>query len=144
MQDLGDHQKEIYTLKWSPAGPGSANPSTRLMLATASFDATIRLWDPESGQCLHVLDKHTDPVYSVSFSADGQYLASGSFDRCLHIWSVKVSALAGGWHELPGLVSHVLPPCEWPVASPARACAHSQLASCLPLDLSIAWRATPL
>src|SRR5690348_11939221 len=32
----------------------------------------------------------SDPVYSVSFSPTGEYLASGSFDRCLHIWSVRV------------------------------------------------------
>ena len=59
LQDLRDHQKEIYTLKWSPAGRGSANPTAPLLLATASFDATVRLWDARSGQCLgsvHVRD----------------------------------------------------------------------------------------
>lgn len=30
-----------------------------------------------------------DPVYSVAFSPNGEYLASGSLDKCLHIWSVK-------------------------------------------------------
>lgn len=30
-----------------------------------------------------------DSVYSVAFSPNGQYLASGSLDRCVHIWSVK-------------------------------------------------------
>jgi transducin (beta)-like 1 len=28
-------------------------------------------------------------VYSVAFSPDGQYLASGSFDKRLHVWRVK-------------------------------------------------------
>ena len=90
IHDLREHKKEIYTIKWSPTGTGSSNPGANLVLASASFDSTIRLWDPETGKCCHVLDKHSDPVYSVAFSPDGQYLASGSFDKCLHIWSVKV------------------------------------------------------
>lgn len=34
-----------------------------------------------------------DSVYSVAFSPNGEYLASGSLDRCLHIWSVKQGKL---------------------------------------------------
>jgi len=93
IHDLREHKKEIYTIKWSPTGTGSSNPGANLVLASASFDSTIRLWDPETGKCCHVLDKHSDPVYSVAFSSDGQYLASGSFDKCLHIWSVKDGSL---------------------------------------------------
>lgn len=89
VHDLRDHTKEIYTIKWSPTGPGTNNPNKNLLLATASFDADIRLWDVERGVCVHTLVKHLDPVYSVAFSPDGEYLASGSFDGCLHIWSVK-------------------------------------------------------
>ena len=59
MRDLRDHTKEIYTIKWSPTGPGSNNPNADLVLASASFDSTIRLWDPHTGHCRHVLDKHT-------------------------------------------------------------------------------------
>ena len=93
VQDLCEHRKEIYTIKWSPTGAGSANPNANLVLATASFDSTVRVWDPETGVCLYVLEKHTEPVYSVAFSSNGQYLASGSFDKCLHIWSAKDGTL---------------------------------------------------
>ena len=71
MHDFSDHTKEIYTIKWSPTGPGTNNPNLPLMLASASYDATIKLWDVEEGRCVHSLSKHTDPVYSVAFSPDG-------------------------------------------------------------------------
>ena len=42
VHDLTAHTKEIYTIKWSPTGPGTANPNQRLMLVSASFDHSIR------------------------------------------------------------------------------------------------------
>jgi transducin (beta)-like 1 len=87
---LQAHSKEIYTIKWSPTGPGTHNPNSNLILASASFDSTVRLWDVERGNCLHTLMKHTEPVYSVAFSPDGRYLATGSFDKCVNIWNIAV------------------------------------------------------
>jgi transducin (beta)-like 1 len=37
------HEKEIYTIKWSPTGAGTANPDQPLLLATASFDKTVKV-----------------------------------------------------------------------------------------------------
>ena len=93
VHDLQAHNKEIYTIKWSPTGPGTNNPNMNLILASASFDSTVRLWDVDRGLCIHTLTKHTEPVYSVAFSPDGKYLASGSFDKCVHIWSPQVTFL---------------------------------------------------
>ncbi|KAJ0614382.1 putative transcription factor WD40-like family [Helianthus annuus] len=89
LHDLKEHTKEIYTIRWSPTGPGTNNPNQPLVLASASFDSTIKLWDVETGRLLHSLVAHGDPVYSVAFSPNGEYLASGSLDKCMHIWSVK-------------------------------------------------------
>lgn len=33
VHDLQAHSKEIYTIKWSPTGHGTANPNTNLILA---------------------------------------------------------------------------------------------------------------
>ncbi|KAF3815769.1 hypothetical protein GH733_016308 [Mirounga leonina] len=90
VHDLQAHSKEIYTIKWSPTGPATSNPNSNIMLASASFDSTVRLWDVERGVCIHTLTKHQEPVYSVAFSPDGKYLASGSFDKCVHIWNTQI------------------------------------------------------
>jgi transducin (beta)-like 1 len=87
--DLKDHNKEIYTIRWSPTGAGSANASKKLLLASASFDSTVKLWDPEVGKCLHSLQRHDKKVYTVAFSPDGDYVASGSLGGQLYVWSVK-------------------------------------------------------
>ncbi|KAF8410137.1 hypothetical protein HHK36_002659 [Tetracentron sinense] len=59
------------------------------LLYSASFDSTIKLWDPELGSLLYSLIGHRNHVYSVAFSPNGEYLASGSLDKCVHIWSLK-------------------------------------------------------
>jgi len=84
---LAGHAKEVYTLCWAP--PSAPRPC----LATASFDATVRLWDPATGVCTATLAGHAQPVYSVAFSPDGTHVASGAFDRCLHVWRVADGAL---------------------------------------------------
>ena len=77
-----------------------------------NFDKTVmccRLWNGETGECLHHLTQHTQPVYSVAFSPNGELLASGSFDKNLHMWSVTSGKLvrtykgAGGIFEVSPL-----------------------------------------
>lgn len=68
--------------------------SEKTNTCSASFDHTVRLWDIERGMCVRTLTKHTEPVYSVGFSPDGKYIASGSFDRSVYIWDVQVRLFA--------------------------------------------------
>lgn len=89
VSDLRDHQERVYRVRWSPTGPSTSHPNAPLVLATGSFDATVRLWDPETAKCLHTLSRHKQSVSALGFSPDGQLLASASTDQTMNIWSVK-------------------------------------------------------
>ena len=49
----------------------------------------IWLYDTQTGEALDLLTGHTSLVYSVSFSPDGQSLASGSRNGTVRIWDVN-------------------------------------------------------
>ena len=56
------------------------------MTLVGNTDHTVRLWNIAIGQEKKTLVGHTDVVSSVSYSPDGQTLASGSFDETIRLW----------------------------------------------------------
>jgi WD40 repeat protein len=62
------------------------------LLASASHDKTVRVWEMATGACRSVLEGHTDSVSAVVFSADGQLLASASLDETVRVWETATGA----------------------------------------------------
>jgi len=68
----------VRSTAWSP---------TRHLLA-ASCENNIIIWDVATGQPMgEPLQGHTEVVTSLSWSPDGHFLASGSFDDTVVIWN---------------------------------------------------------
>ena len=88
---LVGHTDTVYSVAFSPDGR---------TLASSSEDSTVLLWDTTTGEHIKTLARptgpfvgptdplagHTDTVYSVAFSPDGQTLASGSADNTIILW----------------------------------------------------------
>ncbi len=51
------------------------------MLASASADNSIKLWDVKSGKLIRNLEGHKAAFLSICFSKDDKTLVSGSIDK---------------------------------------------------------------
>ncbi|MDC0838019.1 trypsin-like peptidase domain-containing protein, partial [Limnoraphis robusta] len=81
-----------------PALGGAVSADGQLLALRSNKD--IYLWDLSTGQLLRQLTGHTRDVRSVSFSPDGQTLASGSGDNTVRLWDVATG------RELRQLTGH--------------------------------------
>lgn len=84
------HQQLINDVRFSP--------DARL-IASASFDKSIKLWEGRTGKYLGSLRGHVQAVYQVAWSADSRLLVSGSADSTLKLWDVATKKLS---LDLPG------------------------------------------
>jgi platelet-activating factor acetylhydrolase IB subunit alpha len=59
------------------------------IIASCSEDATIKLWDYESGNFERTLKGHTDLVQDIAFDTNGKLLCSCSADMSIRLWDFQ-------------------------------------------------------
>ncbi len=86
IRTLRGHIKPVTACAFSPDGR---------TIVSASDDGNLRLWDPSSGQTLHIMETHTHGVLSCAFSPDGKIIACTTFEGLLLLWDAQTGQSKG-------------------------------------------------
>jgi WD40 repeat protein len=76
---LDGHAWAVTDVRWSPDGRWNAS---------ASGDATARVWESDTGALRFTLHGHAGPVEALDWSPAGDRLATGSLDGTAKVWEV--------------------------------------------------------
>eukprot|EP00624_Nannochloropsis_granulata_P001061 evm.model.NODE_1479_length_7697_cov_17.574900.2 len=93
---LGQQRKAVSSLKFSGNGQ---------LLAAASADTTITIWDPiKRTQVRELKGGHTHGVSDVAWARDSSYLATGADDKTIRIWDTETGQEVGKMQGHTGYV----------------------------------------
>ena len=71
------------------------------MLASASWDQTVRIWNVATGRQMGKFEGHEGRVHSVAFSPDGRTVVSTCEDRITRFWDVATGKAVKKIEEEP-------------------------------------------
>ena len=87
-----DFVSELRTLNGHFTTVDSVAFDSTYMLASGSWDSTIKLWNKNTGDLLRTLNGHGYWIWSVAFDAT-YMLASGSHDCTIKLWNKNTGDL---------------------------------------------------
>lgn len=78
------------------------------IIVSGSYDTTVRVWDLlDGGRCKHVLEGHSDKIYSTALNFEKRRCYSGSMDLSINVWDIDKGKLLfslEGHNSLVGLL----------------------------------------
>ncbi|KAM7322327.1 hypothetical protein ACRRTK_019168 [Alexandromys fortis] len=85
VKTLRGHLEDVYDICWATDGN---------LMASASVDNTVIIWDVSKGQKISILNEHKSYVQGVTWDPLGQYIATLSCDRVLRVYSTQKKRVA--------------------------------------------------
>jgi WD40 repeat protein len=84
--ELTGHGDSIFSVAWNEEAG---------LIASGSFDCTVKIWERVSGELLKTFEGHSKGVTAVAWSPDqtNPQVVSGSMDKTLKIWDVRTGEL---------------------------------------------------
>ncbi|OQR76932.1 coronin-7-like, partial [Tropilaelaps mercedesae] len=82
--ELKGHKDKVTLLKF--------HPSAKDILASASQDQTILIWDLDQQAFVYELEGHTDQIFSMAWHPDGSLLATVCKDQKLRVYDPRKSS----------------------------------------------------
>jgi WD40 repeat protein len=89
--DTGTGHAGTQEVAWSPDG--------KKLVTAGGKDRTAKVWDAVTGEQIHTFSEHTDWVWSVDWSPDGDRIVTSSRDGTIKVWDAHSGELI---HTLSG------------------------------------------
>ncbi|KAG2175030.1 hypothetical protein INT43_006092 [Umbelopsis isabellina] len=87
-----------HTLEHS-ASTISLHPDQTKFVAGSGTDLWVRIYDFKTGEELEVYKGHHGPIWTVSYSPDGELYATGSEDGTIRLWKTNPTKPYGLWQN---------------------------------------------
>lgn len=89
------HKRGIWDISFSPY---------EKIIASASGDKLVKIWNIEDGTLLHTLEGHVSTVLKLSWATLGSQIISASADGLIKIWNYKKSICVNSFEGHEGRI----------------------------------------